>query len=268
MTAARTGVPSTGVPSGIATRAVVTGATGTVGRACATALADQGCELTLIGRRRIALEVLAEELVRGERRPSVMVHDQRAGVLPDLPPSWRSERLVLVNAAAVFGPLAPFAETDLDSWTAAIEINFLGAAALIHQVLPIMIESRWGRIVQISSAAARDAPGPFNTAYAVSKVALDRLLAQLATELVGTGVTVCSLHPGEIASAMRDDIAGQSSADDRFGGWAGWADRTAAAGDDPAVAAAWVARLLDDAFAAAANGRFAYPQRDGLSETL
>ena len=230
-------------------RAVVTGATGTVGRACATALADRGCRLTLLGRRRDALERVAAELARDGESPEVQLVDQGSPGSLDVPPHWRSERLVLVNAAAVFGPLTPFADADLDDWTGAIEINFVGAARLIHALLPVMIDSGWGRVVQISSAAARDVPGPFNTAYAVSKIALDRLLAQLATELTGTGVTVCSLHPGEIASAMRDDIAGQAALDGRLAGWSGWAERTEDHGDDPRVAAAWVARLLDDDFA-------------------
>ena len=244
-------------------RAVISGATGTVGRACAVALAERGCRLSLLGRRPDALAALADELGGAE----AVIHDQSRGLL-EVPRHWRSERLVLVNAAAVFGPLKPFADTDLAAWTDAVEIDFLGAARLIHTVLPIMIERRWGRIVQISSAAARDVPGPFNTAYAVSKIALDRLLAQLAVELAGTGVTVCSLHPGEIASAMRDDIADQAAADRRLAGWTDWADRTATAGDDPRVAATWVAELLDDDVAAARHGRFGYPQQGGRTEPL
>jgi len=249
-------------------RAIITGATGTVGLACARALAEQGCELTLVGRRRTALDALAAEFDPSGLRSEVIVWDQASPDLVDVPQGWYSERLVLVNAAAVFGPLAPFVEADLSAWTSTIAVNLLGAARLIHQLLPIMIDAGWGRVVQISSAAARDAPGPFNTAYAVSKSALDRLLAQLATELGGTGVTVCSLHPGEIRSAMRDDIADQAADDARLGGWSGWAARTAAEGDDPAIAAQWVARLLDDDVAAAVHGRFAYPQHGGNTERL
>ena len=243
-------------------RAVITGATGAVGRACAVALAGRGCRLSLLGRRPDALAALADELGGAES----VIHDQSRGLL-EIPDHWRNERLVLVNAAAVFGPLKSFVDTDLALWTDAVEADFLGAARLVHSLVPIMIAQRWGRIVQVSSAAARDVPGPFNTAYAVSKIAVDRLLAQLAVELAGTGVTVCSFHPGEIASAMRDDIAGQAADDDRLAGWTGWAERTAAAGDDPRVAAAWVAELLDDGVAAARNGRFGYPQR-GRDEPL
>lgn len=249
-------------------RAIITGATGTVGQACAAALAERGCRLTLLGRRRDALRALAAQLLGAVETPEIGVLDQRTRDPLAIPPHWRAERLMLVNTAAVFGPLMPFVEADLEDWTAAIELNLIGAARLIHAVLPIMIDGGWGRIVQLSSAAARDAPGPFNTAYAVSKIALDRLLAQLATELVGTGVSVCSLHPGEIASRMRDDIAAQSSPDPRLAGWTGWADRTAAYGDDPAVAAAWTAGLLDDDVANAMNGRFGYPQQGGRSEPL
>ncbi len=250
------------------TRAIITGATGTVGRACAAALGERGCRLTLLGRRPDALQAVAAELAVTGVETETLIFDQQTDRAPKIPPQWRSERLVLINAAAVFGPLTAFADAEIDAWTAAVEIDLLGAARLIHAVLPIMIDTGWGRIVQVSSAAARDVPGPFNTAYVVSKLAVDRLLAQLATELVGTGVTVCSLHPGEIASAMRDDIAAQASADRRLAGWTGWAERTADRGDDPAVAAEWVARLLDDEFAAGLNGRFGYPQHGSRSEPL
>ena len=250
------------------TRAILTGATGTVGRACAIALAERDCRLTLLGRRPDALQDVATSLAATGAEIETRVFDQRTDRGLDVPPSWRSERLLLINSAAVFGPLTAFADADIDAWAAAVEVNLLGAARLVRAVLPIMIDNGWGRIVQISSAAARDVPGPFNTAYVVSKLAVDRLLAQLATELVGSGVPVCSLHPGEIDSAMRDDIATQALVDRRLAGWTGWAERTAAHGDDPVVAADWVARLLDDEFAAAMNGRFGYPQHGGRSEPL
>lgn len=254
--------------SGPGPRAIVTGATGTVGRACAIALAERGCRLTLLARRPDALHAVAADLAAAGVETETLVFDHRTDRALEIPLLWRSERLLLINSAAVFGPLTAFADADIDAWAAAVEVDLLGAARLIHAVLPIMIDNGWGRIVQISSAAARDLPGPFNTAYVVSKLAVDRLLAQLATELVGSGVTVCSLHPGEIASAMRDDIAAQAIADRRLAGWSGWAERTAAHGDDPTVAADWVARLLDDEFAAAMNGRFGYPQHGGRSEPL
>jgi NAD(P)-dependent dehydrogenase (short-subunit alcohol dehydrogenase family) len=251
-----------------ATRAIVTGATGTVGRACALALGERGCRLTLLGRRLDALQAVAASLAATGAEVETRAFDHGTDRVLDVPPAWRSERLLLVNAAAVFGPLTSFADADIDAWTAAVTVDLLGAARLIHAVLPVMVETGWGRIVQVSSAAARDVPGPFNTAYVVSKLAVDRLLAQLATELVGSGVTVCSLHPGEIASAMRDDIAAQAGVDRRLDGWTSWAERTAAHGDDPTVAANWVARLLDDDVAAALNGRFGYPQQSGRSEPL
>ena len=50
-------------------RAIITGATGTVGLACARALAEQGCELTLVGRRRTALDALAAEFTRAACGP-------------------------------------------------------------------------------------------------------------------------------------------------------------------------------------------------------
>ena len=73
------------------TRAIITGATGTVGRACAAALGERGCRLTLLGRRPDALEAVAAELAATGVETETLIFDQRTDRAPKIPPHWRSE---------------------------------------------------------------------------------------------------------------------------------------------------------------------------------
>ena len=65
-----------------------------------------------------------------------------------------------------------------------------------------MMAAGWGRIINFSSAASLHPPGPLNSAYGTSKVALNQFTRHLAAELAGTGVTANVIHPGEVKTAM------------------------------------------------------------------
>jgi NAD(P)-dependent dehydrogenase (short-subunit alcohol dehydrogenase family) len=120
-----------------------------------------------------------------------------------------------------------------------------------------MIDQGWGRIINVSSAAALHTPGPTNSAYATSKVALNHFTRHLAAELAGTGVTANVIHPGEVKTEMWADIRDQAG---KLGpeaeGYRRWAQRVGeTGGDPPEKAAALVYNLLGDA-AATINGQF------------
>ena len=61
-----------------------------------------------------------------------------------------------------------------------------------------MIKQGWGRIINVTSAAALHKPGPINSAYGTSKAALNQFTRHLAAELINTGVTTNVVHPGEV----------------------------------------------------------------------
>ena len=82
---------------------------------------------------------------------------------------------ILINNAAVVGPMGPTAEVDPDTWAQSIVINLTSAFQLIHTCLPTMLSQGWGRIINISSGAAA-APGMSRgNAYAVSKAGLEMM---------------------------------------------------------------------------------------------
>jgi NAD(P)-dependent dehydrogenase (short-subunit alcohol dehydrogenase family) len=120
-----------------------------------------------------------------------------------------------------------------------------------------MIERGWGRIINFTSAAALHPPGPLNSAYAVSKVALNQLTRHLAAELAGTGVTANVVHPGDVKTEMWAAIRAEAGAlgpqAEGYQRWVSWVEATG--GDDPQKAAELVLRLAGDE-GAGITGRF------------
>ena len=100
---------------------------------------------------------------------------------------------ILVKAAGVFGPIALIKDADPDAWRQTV-----------------IIDAGWGRIVNVTSAASLHPPGPMNSAYGVSKVALNQLTRHLAAEVAGSGVTANVIHPGDVKTDMWADIRNRS----------------------------------------------------------
>jgi NAD(P)-dependent dehydrogenase (short-subunit alcohol dehydrogenase family) len=120
-----------------------------------------------------------------------------------------------------------------------------------------MIQNRWGRIINFTSAAALHPPGPLNSAYATSKAALNQFTRHLAAELEGTGVTANVIHPGDVKTdmwaAIRAEAQRMGPEAEAYRDWVRWVEQTG--GDDPQKAADLVLRLLGDE-AAGTNGKF------------
>lgn len=190
--------------------ALVTGAGRGIGRGIALGLAAAGARVGLLARSQPELDAVAAE-IRDAGGSAVTV----AADLSDRGQTARAlERLVgefgeveiLVNNAAVVWPIGP--TRDLDP--AAIAINVVGAVTLTVRVLPAMIASDWGRIVNISAAIV-DNPGMLTgiNVYAASKGALEAHTINLAAELDGTGVTVNAYRPGRVDTSMQAYIRDQ-----------------------------------------------------------
>jgi NAD(P)-dependent dehydrogenase (short-subunit alcohol dehydrogenase family) len=136
-------------------------------------------------------------------------------------------------------------------------INAIAPYVTCRALVAGMIAHGWGRIVNVTSAAALHKPGPANSAYATSKVALNQFTRHLAAELNGTGVTANVIHPGDVKTDMwayiRDASSRPGPIAEGFAQLAEWVERTG--GDDPEKAADLVANLMGDE-AAEVNGRF------------
>jgi len=183
--------------------AIVTGASVGLGRTIAEALADEGCRLALVARRRPLLEELANRLaVAGHERPLVVAEDVTA--------DGAAERIraatvaafgqvdILVNNAGGSRPMDGYG--DEEEWAEAMLLNFTAARRLAHAVVPGMRERGFGRIVNVTGSdepVSMNAAMPPNGATHVWAKALSRTVA-------ADGVTVNSIPPGRIHSEQVD----------------------------------------------------------------
>ncbi len=174
----------------------ITGATSGIGRATALLLADKGCRIIACGRREERLEELREQL--GDRVCTLTfdVRDReevREAVASLRPPFDRVD--VLINNAGNAHGLDPVQAGDPDDWDAMIDINVKGLLYVTKTLLPTLMESGQGHIINIGSTAAKEVY-PGGNVYCASKHAVDALNAGLRIDLNGTGIRVGAIHPG------------------------------------------------------------------------
>lgn len=185
--------------------ALVTGASGDIGRAITQTLADAGATVYATARRLDRLEAMADN---SEGRILPLALD-----LSDL--SGAAEALaavdILVLNAAHPPERAPFLKGGMEVLREIMEVNFFGQVQLVEWALAGMVERRWGRVIHISSVAASlgEAHGP---GYCASKAAMDGLLRNIAIDYSPHGVTVNSVEPGPIETERFTNYWGPTKA--------------------------------------------------------
>lgn len=178
--------------------ALITGATGGLGREFARQLVEAGFDLVLVGRDRAALEEMAGPLRAGGRTVHTRTADlSQADTAQQLITSLTADKIavdLLVNNAG-FGGYGPFSETGLKTETDMIAVNVTALTALTKLVLPGMLARGRGRILNVASTAAFQ-PGPLMAVYYATKAYVLSFSIALRDELNGSGVTVTCLCPG------------------------------------------------------------------------
>ena len=107
---------------------------------------------------------------------------------------------ILVNAAGIDG-FKRFVDMKFETWQRVLDINLNGVFHCCQAVVPDMIASGWGRIVNISSSSAHSGQ-PYMTHYVAAKSAVNGLTKALALELGPAGITVNAVPPGFIDTPM------------------------------------------------------------------
>jgi NAD(P)-dependent dehydrogenase (short-subunit alcohol dehydrogenase family) len=119
----------------------------------------------------------------------------------------RAPRLhVLINNAAVQGPIGPLWQNDWSRWLEAVQVDLVAPAALCHAAIPWMIESGGGSIINLSGGGA-SGPRPNFSAYATAKSGLVRFSETLAQELLTYNISVNCIAPGAMSTTMLDEVA-------------------------------------------------------------
>ena len=181
--------------------ALVTAGSKGLGRACAEALAAEGCRVAVCARTAADVRQTAQALARqtgAQVLPFVAdVADpgQLATLLSGVRASLGEPEIVLVNAGGP--PAGTFATTGLDAYEAALQLTLMSAVRLVHAVVPPMRSAGWGRIILITSHAVK-APIPTLLLSNMARAGVTGFMKTVATELAPHGITVNAVLPGAI----------------------------------------------------------------------
>ena len=185
--------------------ALVTGASGGIGGAIATALHRAGATVALSGTREEPLQALAAQL--GERAhvlPCNLSDAEAVEALPKQAAEAMGALDILVNNAGITRDQIFMRMSDED-WQSVIDVNLTSTMRLCRGVMRPMMKARWGRIINISSiVGATGNPGQVN--YAASKAGMVGLTKSIAYEVASRGITANCVAPGFIATAMTDKL--------------------------------------------------------------
>jgi NAD(P)-dependent dehydrogenase (short-subunit alcohol dehydrogenase family) len=113
---------------------------------------------------------------------------------------------LLVNNAGVLGPIGPLWEVDAHAWWTTMDVNVRGIIHCVRHVIPDMISTGGGRVINITSQAGVHR-WPLVSGYSVSKAAVVKLTENLALEVSRYGISVFSVHPGLLPIGMSETFA-------------------------------------------------------------
>ena len=187
----------------------VTGSSTGIGRAAAVALAKAGCRVAVHYNRsedeaREVVEGISSSggeamLVGGDVADAAEVV-RMAGEIED-----RYGRLdVLVNNAGSLIERRNFSEMTEDLWDSVMNVNLKSVFLCSQAVLPMMKRQGRGRIINVTSVAARNGGGPGSAAYATAKGGVSTLTRAMAKELVSENILVNGVAPGIITTPFHN----------------------------------------------------------------
>lgn len=184
-------------------KVIIAGASSGIGAALTTALAEDGHELFVCGRRADRLARLSDGCERIKSRSCDVSRPNDVEVFATWIRQHTDSIDVLVNCAGGFGAIGRMWETDAKEWTQTIATNLFGTYYMIRAIVPLLKGGSRPRIINMSGGGAFN-PFPHYSAYAVSKAAVVRLTETLAEELAPLGVMVNGIAPGFVATEIHD----------------------------------------------------------------
>jgi NAD(P)-dependent dehydrogenase (short-subunit alcohol dehydrogenase family) len=190
--------------------ALITGASRGLGAHLASRFWHAGWSLVLVARDESAL---VDSCVTFERRPlqtlelvscDLVSIDQIKKLSVLLKEKYQSLEL-LINNAAIQGPIGSLEQNDFDEWLEALKINLLAPVLLCKELIPLLNKASNASIINLSGGGATG-PRPSFSSYASSKAALVRFSETIADELRAKNIRVNCIAPGAMKTSMLKEV--------------------------------------------------------------
>ena len=186
--------------------ALVTGASGGIGRAIAAALSAQGAKVALSGTREAVLEEVASTLPGETYIAPCNLSDMEsvAGLVPSVDKGFGPVDILVANAGITRDKL--LLQQKEEDWDSVVDVNLKAYSILARTSLRGMMKRRFGRIIGITSIVGVTG-NPGQTNYSASKAGMIGFSKSLAQEVASRGITVNCVAPGFISSPMTDELS-------------------------------------------------------------
>jgi len=191
--------------------ALITGASGGIGGAIASALHQRGAEVILHGTRKERLTSLQAALKERAHIVSADLSDRSAvSRLAEEAQNITGTVDIIVNNAGITRDNL-FMRLKDEEWDDVLAVNMTAAMILCRHLIRGMMKARWGRIISVSSIVGVTG-NPGQTNYAASKAGMIGFSKSLAAEVASRGITVNVIAPGFIETPMTDVLSAEQKA--------------------------------------------------------
>lgn len=181
---------------------LITGATSGIGRSCAYKFAENNHNLILTGRREDRLQDIANDLI-SKNKISILTlcfdirnREEVKNAVESIPDEWKNINILINNAGLAVG-LNPVHSGDIDDWDRMIDTNVKGLLYLSRNIIPLLISSGSGHIINVGSIAGKEVY-PNGNVYCATKFAVDAITKAMRIDLVKEGIRVTQIAPGAI----------------------------------------------------------------------
>jgi 3-oxoacyl-[acyl-carrier protein] reductase len=195
--------------------AIVAASSQGLGKAVAMGLAREGAKLALCARTESTLQAAANEIRAASgteiftRALDVTVHEDVRRFVNDTAQRFGRVDICVANAGGP--PSKSFAETTIEDWHAAANLNLMSTVYLAKETLPLMRERRWGRFIAITSLTVKQPVEGLILSNAV-RAGVSGLIKSLSNEYGPDNVLVNNVCPGYTATARLMDLSGRLAA--------------------------------------------------------
>ena len=183
-------------------KALITGASGGLGKVFAETLGELGANLILVDLPGTSLEDLALKIKEKWKvkvnywEIDLEIEKQRKNLIDNVIKEYDQLNVLVNNAGNAHG-LDPIQTGDLDDWDAMIDINLKGLLYVSRAIIPNMVARESGHIINIGSTAAKEVY-PNGNVYCATKHAVDSLNQAMRIDLNPYGIRVGAIHPGMV----------------------------------------------------------------------